>query len=121
MKKIFLLIVSAAFVFSCTTSQKSEEASQENEEVVTASEEVEGRVFFVSPAEGDTLERVFTIDMGVEGMEIEPAGEIVEGKGHHHLIIDGAFTEEGVIIPADSTHIHYGKGQTSDEVELVPG
>ena len=120
-KKVLLLIVSAAFVFSCSTSQKSEETSQESEEVVIASEEIEGRVFFVSPADGDTLTGIFTIEMGVEGMAIEPAGEIVEGKGHHHLIIDGTFTEEGEIIPADPTHIHYGKGQTSAEVELTPG
>jgi len=123
MKKLFLVIVSAAIVFSCSTSQKSEEANNENVEEVSAEEpkEVEGRVYFISPAEGDTLESNFTIEMGVEGMEIEPAGEIIEGKGHHHLIIDGSFTEEGVIVPADSTHIHYGKGQTSAEVELTPG
>jgi hypothetical protein len=59
--------------------------------------------------------------MGVSGMEIEPAGPVNEGKGHHHIIIDGSFVENGVTVPADATHIHFGKGQTSDTLELAPG
>jgi hypothetical protein len=59
--------------------------------------------------------------MGVSGMQVEPAGEVNEGKGHHHLVVDGSFIPKGVPVPADSTHIHYGKGQTEVELELSPG
>ena len=59
--------------------------------------------------------------MGVEGMEIEPAGEVNPGKGHHHVLINDGFTESGVVVPADETHIHFGKGQTEADLELEPG
>ena len=59
--------------------------------------------------------------MGVKGMVIEPAGKIVEGKGHHHIIIDGSYIEKGQMVPKDETHLHYGKGQTSDTLKLNPG
>ena len=84
--------------------------------------EEEAAVFFVSPKDGDTLTSPFKVEMGVSGMQIQPAGEVNEGFGHHHLIIDGSYIEEGVIVPADPTHIHYGKGQTvTDNIELSPG
>ena len=84
--------------------------------------EEEASVFFVSPKDGDTVKSPFKVEMGVSGMQIQPAGEVNEGFGHHHLIIDGSFIEEGVIVPADPTHIHYGKGQiVTDDIELNPG
>jgi hypothetical protein len=61
------------------------------------------------------------IDMGLEGMEIDPAGEVKEGMGHHHLVINGSHIQEGVVVPTDSVHIHYGLGQIRDTVELAPG
>ena len=82
---------------------------------------VEGGVNFDSPADGATVTSPVTIKMTVAGMEVEPAGMVNEGKGHHHLVIDGSFVEKGTVVPTDSTHIHFGKGQTETEVELSPG
>ena len=59
--------------------------------------------------------------MGVEGMDVKPAGDLTEGSGHHHLIIGPAGVDQGTVVPADETHIHFGKGQTETEVELAPG
>ena len=59
--------------------------------------------------------------MGVEGMGIEPAGELSYHKGHHHLLINDQSIEKGKVVPADSTHVHYGKGQTEVEISLPPG
>ena len=42
-------------------------------------------------------------------MEIESAGEVKEGKGHHHLMIDGSFIEAGRPVPVSETHIHYAE------------
>ena len=50
--------------------------------------------------------------MGVEGMQMRPAGPLVERAGHHHLIVDGKPIEAGKPVPADATHVHFGKGQT---------
>jgi hypothetical protein len=54
-------------------------------------------------------------------MKVAPAGTMTEGTGHHHLIIDGAAVPKGTVVPADDTHIHYGKGQTEADVKLPPG
>jgi hypothetical protein len=42
-------------------------------------------------------------------------------SGHHHLLINSESIPNGVAVPADATHIHYGKGQTENEVNLPPG
>jgi hypothetical protein len=54
-------------------------------------------------------------------MEVKAAGELVEGTGHHHIVIDGEFIPAGEVVPADSLNIHYGKGQTEAEIELPKG
>ena len=37
------------------------------------------------------------------------------------MIVDGAPTPAGQVIPADETHLHFGKGQSETEVKLKPG
>ena len=54
-------------------------------------------------------------------MTLEPKGESKPGFGHHHLLINDDAIDEGIVIVADSTHIHYGGGQASDSVSLAPG
>jgi hypothetical protein len=44
-----------------------------------------------------------------------------EGKGHHHLIIDGSYISKGMMVPKDATHLHFGKGQIADTIALAPG
>ena len=79
------------------------------------------KVFFVSPKDGASVSSPVSFSMGVEGMEIKPAGEIVEGTGHHHIIVDSDSVAKGTAIPADEKHIHFGKGQTEASLELAPG
>lgn len=79
------------------------------------------KVMFVSPADGDKVKSPLTVVMGVEGMTIQPAGDLKAGTGHHHLLIDTDPVAFGTAVPADETHIHFGKGQTEAEVELKPG
>lgn len=79
------------------------------------------KVFFANLNDGDTLSSPFLVEFGIEGMEVEPAGEVHEGKGHHHIIINNSFIEFGGTVPADSVNIHYGGGQTSDSLDLNPG
>jgi hypothetical protein len=78
-------------------------------------------VSFVNLKDGDAVSSPLKVEFGVSGMTVQPAGELVEGTGHHHLIIDGEPTPEGTVVPADDTHIHFGKGQTETEIELAPG
>ena len=105
-------------VFSCSGTGSS---GENNESDSTSMETTNARVYFISPADGDTVSSPLIIEMGLEGMEIEPAGEVKEGMGHHHLIINGSYIQEGVVVPTDSVHIHYGQAQTVDTVQLAPG
>lgn len=79
------------------------------------------RIYFANLKNNQTVSKKFTVKFGLEGMKVHPAGEIVEGTGHHHLIIDGSAIAAGQVVPADAQHIHFGKGQTETEVELTPG
>ena len=80
------------------------------------------RVFFANLKDGDIITTPYTVEFGVEGMTVAPAGEIVEDQGHHHLLINHGFIPAGEVIPAgDSTKLHFGKGQTATEVNLPPG
>lgn len=109
-----------------STHSHGSEASTENTEdkgptPLEASETMEGKVFFANLKDGDKVTSPVKVEMGVEGMEIEPAAELNVGKGHHHIVVDGTFIEKGSAVPADATHIHYGKGQTETELELEKG
>lgn len=79
------------------------------------------KVFFVSPKDGETLKSPVKVQMGVEGMEVKPAGQIEDGSGHHHIIIDAEPVTKGTLVPADDNHKHFGKGQTETELQLAPG
>jgi hypothetical protein len=78
-------------------------------------------VFFTNLEDGAEVGTTFKVEMGVKGMEVEPAGEVVKDKGHHHIVIDGEFIPTAVTVPANETNIHYGKGQTETELTLAPG
>jgi len=78
-------------------------------------------VSFVSPTDGDTVGSEFMVQMAVDGMEVRPAGEVVEGTGHHHLIVDGGALAAGMPVPSDATHLHFGKGQSETTLKLPPG
>ena len=78
-------------------------------------------VSLLSPADGDRLYGPVTVTMAAEGIEIAPAGDVVEGSGHFHLVVDLPCVDEGVSIPKDANHVHFGKGQTEATVFLPAG
>ncbi len=77
--------------------------------------------YFISPKDGDTVSSPLLVKMGIKGMKVQKAGEIIEGTGHHHLIIDGEYVPENEVVPADANHIHFGGGQTETTIKLNPG
>ncbi len=86
------------------------------------------RVYFKTPTDGEEISgqvidgkvRVKVV-MEVEGMTVRPAGEVVEGTGHHHIIIDKDGIANGQVVPKDEQHIHFGKGQAVTEIAVEPG
>ncbi|MGA0256089.1 MAG: DUF4399 domain-containing protein [Rhodothermales bacterium] len=82
----------------------------------------DARIFFANLENGDTVSSPFNVEFGLEGMDVVPAGTEQEYSGHHHLIIDqDELPALDMPIPADSLHVHFGKGQTSTELALSPG
>jgi len=80
------------------------------------------KVFFKNLKNGQTVSSPLKVEMGIEGLKLDTAGAIVSGSGHHHLLIDaGDSIPAGTVVPKDSTHLHFGKAQSSTEVKLTPG
>lgn len=86
------------------------------------------KVSFVSPVDGATIEGplengkiAVPVKMGVEGIALEPAGPVVAGSGHHHILIDAEAIPAGVVIPKDEQHEHFGKAQSEATLLLTPG
>ncbi len=78
-------------------------------------------VDFIEPRDGATVASTFKVKFALDGMKVAPAGDMSEGTGHHHLLIDADDIPEGTAIPMDDRHRHFGKGQTETEITLPPG
>ncbi|MBX3693124.1 DUF4399 domain-containing protein [Dokdonella sp.] len=79
-------------------------------------------LYFISPKDGDKVGREVTVQFGLKGMGVAPAGISVDKTGHHHLLIDvDALPSPNEPIPADARHVHFGGGQTQTTVTLTPG
>jgi len=80
------------------------------------------KVYFKNLKNGETVKSPFDVEMGVDGMKLDTAGAVVEGTGHHHLLIDaGDSIPAGVVVPKDSAHLHFGKAQSSTKLTLPSG
>ncbi|MGF6395230.1 DUF4399 domain-containing protein [Pseudomonas plecoglossicida] len=107
------LLMGAAVVASAAdanTALKSEEPPED------------AKVFIVSPADGATVDKTFTVKFGIEGMALKPAGDQTPHTGHHHLLVD--VDNEPVAdqpLPAGPQVLHFGKAQTEATLTLTPG
>jgi len=73
------------------------------------------------PANGATVTSPVTVRFRLANYGVAPAGTNVDRTGHFHLLIDNEAGAPGTIIPADSMHIHYGKGQIEVTVPVPLG
>ncbi|MBM2574969.1 DUF4399 domain-containing protein [Jannaschia sp. Os4] len=84
-------------------------------------------VYFVGLEDGATVRSPVTINFGLRGMGVAPAGAEIENTGHHHLLIDrpafgeGEADEADFAILNDDNHRHFGGGQTEVTLDLPPG
>jgi hypothetical protein len=80
------------------------------------------KVMFKNLKQGSAVKSPFKVEMAVDMIQVDTAGPVVAGSGHHHIIIDGPDSlAAGEMVPKDSTHLHFGKGQTETELTLSPG
>ena len=75
----------------------------------------------LEPKTGQTVTSPFRVRLAAHSMTTRPAGKVVEGTGHHHLLINHGAVGKGEVIPHDETHIHLDDGQTETMVSLPPG
>jgi hypothetical protein len=78
-------------------------------------------VYFVGIKDGQTVPTTFTVNFGLKGMGVAPAGSDKANSGHHHLLIDTELPPLDQPIPSDFNHLHFGAGQTEAEVTLPEG
>ena len=80
------------------------------------------QVYIISPQDGAQVTSPVTVEFGLKGMGIAPAGIEKANTGHHHLLIDvKELPAAGLPITADKNHIHFGGGQTQTELKLEKG
>ncbi len=121
--RIAIVTALALLLAACGADSRDAPAVETPEPTVlerTASPEG-ARVFFITPADGATVSSPFTVEFGIEGMSVAPAGNNQPHSGHHHLLIDTGLPDLSLPIPADDRHIHFGDGSTSTTVTLAPG
>jgi hypothetical protein len=87
-----------------------------------------GRVFFVSPKNGDTIKSMATIEFGSTGVTVAavPPGELTPaqvrpGMIHYHLGVDTDCLPDGTVIPKADPWVHFGDGKNVIEAQLTPG
>jgi hypothetical protein len=72
--------------------------------------------------DGQSVTSPFKVEMGASGIAVDTAGSMAANTGHHHLLIDdGDSIPMGTVVPKDSTHLHFGKGQTETTLTLPAG
>lgn len=114
-----VVIIMSAMAGTACTSQPAEDAHGAHEG---------GRVFFVSPKNGDTIKPMSTFEFGHEGLTIGavPPGELTPaqvraGITHYHLGVDTDCLPAGTAIPKADPWIHFGDGKNVIEMSLPPG
>ena len=117
MKNYTFILSVFFFLVSCSTNKNK------NTEIINNQIEDENNVgvYFKWPKDLSTVSSPVFIDMGLDGMLIEPAGKVREGYGHHHILINQKSWPLGDVIPMSDSTLHYGKGQTDASIELLPG
>ncbi|MFK7939784.1 MAG: DUF4399 domain-containing protein [Roseovarius sp.] len=86
-------------------------------------------VYFINLSDGDTVSSPVTINFGLKGMGVAPAGTEKDNTGHHHILINRASFGEAESdteaketgLPADDNHKHFGGGQTEVTLDLPAG
>jgi hypothetical protein len=122
--KTFLISVAAMFIAGAAMAATPPRVPSSNPSAAAlASPAPPGAsVYFISPADGATVPRKFTVKFGLKGMSIAPAGTDEPNSGHHHLVIDLATLPDMTKpLPSNEHIMHFGKGQTETELTLPPG
>eukprot|EP00882_Tetradesmus_deserticola_P017063 GHRQ01018257.1.p1 GENE.GHRQ01018257.1~~GHRQ01018257.1.p1 ORF type:complete len:169 (+),score=58.79 GHRQ01018257.1:84-590(+) len=82
-------------------------------------------VSFVSSSNSKAVASPVHVEFAVDGLTVRPAADgLIPGTGHFHVYVDVPAAQqpgEGEAIPFDDAHKHFGKGQTTADLELASG
>ena len=81
------------------------------------------KVSFKNLKDGQKVSSPLKVEMAAIKIAVDSASKgIKQASGHFHLLIDaGDSTATGVVVPKDSTHLHFGNAQKETTVTLTPG
>ena len=83
------------------------------------------RVFFVQPQDGATVKSPVKLEFGIADYQLAavPPGamEARPGMGHHHVGVDADCLPAGTEIPMASPWVHFGKANTTIDMQFPPG
>lgn len=112
---IFRVVVVSLVLAACSKGEQKTADSGLLSAPATASVDI------TSPAEGDSVTLPFTLTLGATGVVVVPAtGQKEEGKGHHHLVIDGDVPADGVPLPQPPVVYHLGTGASDKVIDSLP-
>jgi len=115
MKNLFLILIIILSGFSCNPKRPNLNEKIKNNLQSTP------RVYFKWPKDNSTVSSPVFIDMGLDIMQLEAAGIVKKGFGHHHILINQYYWPKGSIIPMSDSTLHYGLGQTDTSLDLPSG
>jgi len=79
-------------------------------------------LYFITPQDGDVVSGEITIQFGLRGMGVAPAGVEKDKTGHHHLLIDvDTLPPMDAPLPKNDQVRHFGGGQTETTLSLPTG
>jgi hypothetical protein len=109
-----------------TTTEPATDTETSTEQPTTTAESSvpEDASVSLSVGQAESLDGLYSPLMTTfeaENFTVEPSGEVNEGAGHFHLMIDVGPVESGETIPNDAQHLHYGDGSARDVLDLEPG
>lgn len=113
--KSFLLAAAIVAFSGCSSAEQSADATADSLATTSAMAPAPvAAVQILSPAEGDTITLPYTLTLGATGVEVIAANGLrEEGRGHHHLVIDGdAPLSDSLPLAAAPVVIHLGTGAT---------
>ena len=80
----------------------------------------DGKLYFITPQNGDQVSSTFTIRIGVKSNGAESSDSERSDIGHSHLLVDME-SPEGIALDMDRHVRHFDNGQTESRITLGPG
>jgi hypothetical protein len=120
----YSLFATLAFLAACTGSDMPAEEGMPEAAVEATAEATPFAVAITGPADGAEVDGPdVVVTMEASGVTIVPAGELVDGTGHHHIYLDADLGVPGTPVPTVPNQIiHLGDGSaTYTFTDVAPG